>query len=125
MGLSWTIDHDKQLMTATGDGDVTRADFEAYVQAVVAEGALGYRKLYDGSHSDTSMTPDDLLALGAAVRDYHRAGPMGPLAFVIPPDKMEFVTRFVGALAAADRPMRVFFDLDQARRWLDKQVPHG
>jgi hypothetical protein len=125
MGLRWTIDHDRQLMTAVGDGDVTRADFEAYLKAVIEAGALGYCKLYDGSHSDTAMTADDLLSLGAVVRDHHRSGPMGPLAFVIPPEKVDLMTRFVGALAAADRPMRVFHDVRSATRWLEKQVPHG
>jgi hypothetical protein len=123
MSLRWTVDHDKRLMTVVAEGDVARADLEAYLRAVAEAGAMGYRKLYDGSRSDTSMTPDDLLALGAAMRDHHRSGPMGPLAFVIPPERMDVLRRFIGALAAADRPMRVFYDVDLATRWLDKQAP--
>jgi hypothetical protein len=123
MTLRWTIDSEKKLMTAVTEGDVTRADMEAYLQAMATAGAMSYRKLFDGSRGDTSMTPDDLLALGGVIRTNHRSGPMGPLAVVVPVDKIELVSRIVGMLAVADRPMKVFSEIRPASRWIDEQKP--
>lgn len=122
MTLHWTIDSEKRLMTAVAEGDVTRADMEGYLQAMASAGAMAYRKLFDGSRGDTSMTPDDLLALGGAIRANHLSGPMGPLAVVVPASKMELVSRVIGMLAVADRPMRVFTDSRLASRWIEEQT---
>jgi hypothetical protein len=123
MTLSWTIDPDKQLITAVAEGEVTRADMDAYLQAMAAAGAMTYRKLFDGSRGDTSMTPDDLLALGGVIRGNHRSGAMGPLAIVVPTSKMELMSRIIGMLAVADRPMRVFSETRPAVRWIEEQKP--
>jgi len=123
MTLHWTIDSDKRLITAVADGDVTRVEMEAFLQAMAAGGAMRYRKLFDGSRGETSMTPDDLLALGGLMRAHHRSGPMGPLAVVVPTDKMELVSRVVGMLAIADRPMPVFTKTRPASRWIEEQKP--
>jgi hypothetical protein len=48
---------------------------------------------------------------------------VGPLAVVVPEDKFDLIARVLGALAAADRPMRLFTDLRPARRWIDSLGP--
>ena len=65
------------------------------------------------------MTPEDMLAIGVLLRERHATGTPGPLAVVIPPDKADLVSRVLGILAAADRPMRVFSEAEPARRWID------
>lgn len=88
---------------------------------MAGSGAMSYRKLFDGTDGDTSMTPDDLLQVGVRMRDFHALGPMGPLAVVVPAEKGEVVARVLGILAAADRPMRVFQSVRPALRWLERQ----
>lgn len=120
MPLHWTIDSRERLVTAVAEGDVTRVEVENYLQVLEGANAMGYRKLFDGSAGDTSMTPEDLLAIGVRIRDGHnKGGPFGPLALVLPVDKTELVSRVLGILAAADRPMRVFDSIEPARRWID------
>ncbi|MBR2813121.1 MAG: hypothetical protein IKE60_00620 [Reyranella sp.] len=120
MPLHWTIDSRERLVFAVADGDVTRAEVENYLQVLEGANAMSYRKLFDGSAGDTSMSPEDLLAIGVRIREGHaRGGPLGPLALVLPADKTELVSRVLGILAAADRPMRVFDSLEPARRWID------
>ena len=63
MSLHWTIDPQQRLVTAVADGDVTRAEFEAFLDAVRSAGADGYRKLFDGLRGDTQMSSEELLAL--------------------------------------------------------------
>ena len=123
MSLHWTIDRKQRLVTAVADGDVTRAEFEAFLDAIRNAGAYGYRKLFDGAHGDTQMNSEELLALGARMRASHGEGPIGALAAVISDDKAELVARVLGILATAKRPMRIFRQVAPARRWINR-LPH-
>jgi hypothetical protein len=69
------------------------------------------------------MTSEDMLALGVQIRGWQAAGcgKPGPLAVVVPADKAELVSRVLGILATADRPMRIFSDAEPARRWIAGQ----
>ncbi len=123
MSLVWTIEPEKRLMTAVAEGDVTHADMDAFLDAMAAGGAISFRKFFDGRLGDTAMSPEDVLALGVRVRGYQQMErELGALAIVIPLDKMELVSRVVGILAIADRPMRVFTSSAEARAWIDGQA---
>ena len=124
MPLEWTVDLENRAMTAVATSDVTRPEVEAFLDAIMANSALGFRKLFDASGATTSMAPEDLLALGLRMRSMHFEGPMGPLAIVVPPERGEQIERMFGMIAAADRPMRLFVDLTRARRWFADQAPN-
>ena len=126
MSLTWTIDHDNQMMTCVAIGDVTRFDVDAMLDAMDSQGAMAYRKFFDASRGDTAISGYDMLALGWRMRSYHQtAGTMGPLALVIPADKMGLVSRVLGMLAVARRPMKVFIDPVAAGDWIEKQPLTG
>ncbi len=38
---------------------------------------------------------------------------------MVPQDRVERVERLLGILATADRPMRLFQDLEKARSWIE------
>lgn len=118
MPLQWTIDHDMKRVVATADGDVTRAEFEAFLDAIEHGMAMAYCKLFDGVAGGTRMGPDDVLAICVRIRNSHRQ-PVGPLAVVVPPEMPQLVPRVLGVLAAAKRPMRIFHSLKPANRWID------
>jgi len=127
MSLHWTIDPEQGLVSVEADGNVARKEVEELLDEMAAKEALGYRKLFDGTKGATIMEAEDLLALGARMRDYHARGAMGALALVLPPDKAHIVLPILGLLAAADRQMRIFKSRGEARRWLSSlakpQVP--
>jgi len=116
--IHWTIDHDRKRILAIAQGDVTRTQFEAYLDAMAAEEALSYPKLFDGLAGDTSMGASELLAVAARIRSFH-SEPVGPVALVLPEDKTHLLLRVLGALAAAKRPLRIFRSRKSAHRWLD------
>jgi hypothetical protein len=120
MTLHWTIDPTKKLVTATAEGGVTRAEFEAFLDAIGGAGAHGYRKLFDGAHGEPDMEPHDILALGVRMRATHAEGPIGALAAVVPGEMADELGRMLGMLAMAERPMRVFRDIGPARKWIAK-----
>jgi hypothetical protein len=122
MALKWTIDPEDRMMVVLAEGDVTRPEVDAMLDAMQAGDVLTYRRLFDGTKADTKMSPDDLIALGARMRSMHEQGGIGPLALVVPADKEKLLQRVFGMLAVAKRPMRVFNDSAKARRWIKKQL---
>ena len=54
------------------------------------------------------MTGEELLALCVRIRAYHEQTPIGALAIVCTPEQTIEFARLLGALAAADRPIRMF-----------------
>lgn len=121
MAFDWHIDSETRRVSINAEGDFARADVEAYLKAMEACGAVGWSKLIDARFSHGSMSQEDTLALGVLFRGYHVRGPVGPLAIVVSGAQVDHAGRLMGILATADRPMRVFNDLEAARRWLDRQ----
>jgi hypothetical protein len=123
MSVTWTIDPEDRMIVVIAEGDVTRAEVDAMLDAIESDEILTYRRLFDGTKADTKMPVEDLIALGVRMRGMHVHGGMGPLAVVVPADKEEILERLFGMLAVPKRPMRVFNDADQGRRWIRKQLP--
>jgi hypothetical protein len=119
--ITWTIDHEARLLTAVAEGEITLGDLEGYLDAVVVAGSMPYRKLFDGTRADSGMTDEEMMALGARIRAYHGMGTMGALAIVAASENTYGLARLFGALAAADRPIKIFRDLKTARRWIEVQ----
>jgi len=119
--LYWTIDSKERVFTGSGEGDVTFADAMALLDALAGAKALSYRKLFDGRAVQSPMTGEELLALCARIRGYHEQGPVGALAIVCTPEQTVAFARLLGALAAADRPIKLFPSLRQAHTWLGYQ----
>ena len=119
MPLHWKIDAQQRQASAVAEGDVTRSEIEAFHEALRLAGAYGYRKLFDGARGNFVMDADDLMALGVRIRASHEEGPIGPLAVVVSDDQFEKAAHVLGMLAAAERKMRVFHQLGQARKWID------
>ena len=121
MALHWMIDSKERLFTASGEGDVTLADAMSLLEALAGSGALPYRKLFDSRAVQSSMTGEELLAVCAIIRSYHEQGPVGALALVCTAEQTVIFARLLGALAAADRPIKMFRSPRQARAWIDLQ----
>lgn len=120
MPVHWTIDSEAKIFEVTCSGLVEADEFHQMLDALVGSGALGYRKLFDGSQADTRLGPLDILNIGVRMRALHGDGaPLGPLAVVIPADKYPLLSRVLGILATPRRPMRIFSEVDRARKWLD------
>lgn len=121
MPMYWTIDSKERWFIAAGEGEVTFGDMMAMLDALAGARGLSYRKLFDGRAAQFTMTCDELLAACAKVRSFHSQGPIGALAMVITDEQSTLLSRLLGALAAADRLMKVFTDLNKARSWLNRQ----
>lgn len=121
MALHWTIDSRRRTVDIVADGDVSMADAMAFFDAVEGANALSYSKLLDGTRARAAMTPDDVLSIVVRIRGLHALGSMGALAVVATAEQVQRIARLLGAAAVADRPMKLFDDVKQARRWLEAQ----
>ncbi|TAJ88680.1 MAG: hypothetical protein EPO10_10730 [Reyranella sp.] len=120
MPVRWTINSETRLFEAICTGLVEADEIHRMLDVLVGSDALGYRKLFDGSQADTRMGALDVLNIGVRMRTLHGDGaPLGPLAVVIPADKYPLLSRVLGILATPRRPMRVFTEVDRARKWLE------
>jgi|FEC22Drversion2_1045045.scaffolds.fasta_scaffold01406_2 hypothetical protein len=120
MPIYWAIDPPKQLMTAMAKGQVRQHEALAYLDAMMAAKAGGYRRLFDGSQGEPQMSTDELMEVAARMRSMQQEVKAGPLAVVMPADKYAQFARMLGILSVPDRPMRVFTNARAARAWLNE-----
>ena len=120
MPVTFTIDHDRRFVHARAEGEVGLKDIEAFLDAVVIENALPYRKLFDGRRSIGRYNDNDVMLLAARVSVYAHIDRRGALAILTGPQHLELAARFLN-LGRSGRPARSFLDEDEARRWLEEQ----
>lgn len=120
MSFHYLIDSKRRFVSVKAEGDITRSDVDAYLEAVVGAGALGYRKLFDWRAGVPAMDFSELMSVVAAARSYHDR-PHGALAIVLSERQRQSLelARVLGVLLSARRPMRVFSSVLTATRWLE------
>ncbi len=120
MGIRWNICHADRLATAKADGVVTLKDGEAYLDALVVNGAMPYRKLFDCSTMHPDASDDEMMLLGARMQAYIATLKGGPLAIVATrPHVNDYVRRYLNLATGATRPVKIFSNVGLANRWLD------
>jgi len=123
MPLHWIIDSRDKLITITAGGDVSYGNVTECLDALVGAQALGYRKLVDCAAAIFRMNKAELAALSFKVRELHGTGAMGAAAFILNIETSAPEVQLLGAIAAADRPLRLFKTQAQAKRWIDDLMP--
>ncbi len=120
MPLHWNIKSDARLFEVICEGNVEAHEVHAMLDVLVGSGALGYRKIFDGTRGETRMGTMEIIDIGVRMRSLHKGDvALGPLAVAIADDKYVLLGRVLGMLAAPRRPMRVFKTAKQAYRWLN------
>lgn len=121
MPVHWTISHGSRLVVAVAKGDLRASDIEQYFAGVTADGAMGYRKIFEITHTPMALSEENLKTLGQRVIHYAQNGQVGPVAIVAASDESYAQAEIFAKAAAAPRPLRIFRELHVARRWLDEQ----
>jgi len=124
MPLTWKVDHDGRLITTTASGALARKDIADYLAAVVGEGAVGYRVIFDARSADLALSPGDLAAFSQTVKDRKRDDVSdGRIALVVSSEaEREMATYFVDR-TDSQRPCRLFRTIEDARAWMDDPLP--
>lgn len=118
MPFHWSISSRDQVVEAQAEGRLSAADWLDFSAIMVGANAITYRKLLDARKAVLAMSHEELMQLLVMARAYHEQYQVGPLAVVLPLEQEEQWSRILGALAAADRPFKIFTSERTARRWL-------
>jgi hypothetical protein len=123
MPLHWIIDPRNRLITITAGSDVSYGNVTECRDALAGAKALGYRRLVDCAAPVSVMNTAELAALAVKVRELHGTGAMGAAALILNVESSAPGARLLGAIAAADRPLRLFKTKGHAKRWIDRLTP--
>jgi hypothetical protein len=115
----WIIESRRRQVTQLADGDLSWQEYHKLLNVIDGARIHHWRNLFDATDAHLAMTSADLLNLGARIRDQVSRHTMGPLAIVTPRVETESFARFLGFLATADRPIRIFRNIERAQIWLD------
>jgi hypothetical protein len=119
MPLHWTVSHPQRLVIAIAKGDVQAREFETYLEDIFAQGGGPYRKMVDISQTETAFDDSVLKSFADWVRRHASPGPIGPIAIVATSDESFRQARVFAEAATVDRPIRIFREQHEARRWLN------
>jgi hypothetical protein len=121
MPVHWTVSHANRLVVAVTKDSVGVSDIEKYFTGVTTEGGMGYRKIFEITHTPEALSEDNLKALGQRIMLYAQNGQVGPVAIVAASDESFAKASTFAEAAKARRPIQIFREMHVARRWLDEQ----
>ena len=119
MPLHWTVSHPQRLVIAIAKGEVKAEEVDRYLTDIFAQGGGPYRKMFDVSQTDTAFDESVLKGFAETVRRQASLGPIGPLAIVASSDESFLQAGVFAAAATVDRPIKIFREQHEARRWLN------
>lgn len=118
MPVEYSIDHDKKIVTVRAHGAVVLKEILDYFDAVTVQDAAAYPKLFDARDAVPRLSDDDVMTLGARVSAYAAFDPRGPVAAIATTAAASAILQRFMNLGTADRPMRLFTSVEEARAWL-------
>ena len=121
MPIEWTISHGSRLVVAVAKGELQPEHMRDFLQAIDREGARPYAKMIDVKGLTTRFEPEQIGTFAAVVREREVDGAVGPIAIVVGPGPLAQQARAFSERGHLVRPIRVFAELHEARRWLDQQ----
>lgn len=124
MPLTWSVDHTTRQIRTTASGALTKEDIADYLAAVPAEGALGYRAIFDVSAATVQLSVADLKSFSVLVGGRKTDGRDG-IALVVSSEAERLIATFFANQTAQSRKTRLFQTVAAALDWfkeLDDEV---
>jgi hypothetical protein len=119
MPLQWTISHPKRLVVAVAKGEMRPGTMIDFLAKLDAEGARPYAKLIFLEQLITTFSEESVVALANLVRKREEESVVGPIAIITRDDATFEQASHFAEVAELVRPIRVFREWHEARRWID------
>ena len=117
--MSWCISHPSRLVIAVAKGEFDRQDMMEFVLRIDAANARPYRKMIDVTGVTSVFSADRIRRFAALIRQREDESAVGPIGVVAgSPDAHRQATLFAKQ-ARWHRPIKVFHEQHDARKWLD------
>jgi hypothetical protein len=125
MPLSWCISHPIRLVIAVAKGEFDPQDMVEFVLRVDAANARPYRKMIDVTGVTTRFSADRIRRFAWLIRQREEESEVGPIGVVAgSPDAHRQAILFAKQ-AQWQRPIKVFHEQHDARKWLDTLRGHN
>jgi hypothetical protein len=119
MPITWGVNHDDRVVSATCRGILTKRDFDSYLDDLAAAATLSFGKIFHmAAGCRLQLSKDDLGAVGARILSHEVDQLMGRVAVVAASDELYAEAKKFNSKVLADRPLRIFRDAESARAWL-------
>jgi hypothetical protein len=127
MSITFRVDHDRQLILASGEGRLTYEEVCDYSEAVRPLHLIGYDVLFDATPVVATITPDEVRKLAVRAQQVPAApAPWGMTAIVAKEPVVFGLSRMYATLAESAGPkVGVFYTLAEAEEWLGFQSASG
>src|SRR5437899_10090348 len=119
MPLHWTLSHPQRLVIAIAKGEVEPQEVDKYLADIFPQGRAPYRNMFDVSQTQTAFDDSVLKGFAETVRRHAAAGPVGPIAIVAANNETFRQAAVFAEAATVDRPIKIFREQHDARRWLN------
>jgi hypothetical protein len=120
MPIHIRISHHDRLVVAVAHGTLSGEELMNAVRESVEQGALHYRKIIDVAAANTDADMERLKQLLVLARNSPQAAQRGPVAFVVDGKRGDTVRELAALSEDGERPIGVFTNLHEARKWLDE-----
>jgi hypothetical protein len=122
--LRWEISKPEGLVLVRGVGVFNLSFIISFREALRAEGAAGYSKLFDLSRADIHLNGDDLQTMAARTRlaDPLRSGPIAIFLGQEPPPLLVDMAVLLKTRIGNRRRLRLFTNEMMARHWLSTEA---
>jgi hypothetical protein len=121
MPIYLQIDRLEHTATIVAHGKVSDEDIRGAARQVTDADIGAFAKIIDTSGAVANVGPPQIEALVKLLRDGADGGRRGPVACVVDPKRTAFAQKFADA-SRADRPIRLFTSLREARQWVAQAV---
>ena len=119
MPLSWSISHPIRLVIAVAKGEFDPQDMVEFVLRVDAANARPYRKMIDVTGVTTRFSADSIRRFARVIRQREEESEVGPIGVVAGSPNVHRQAVLFAKQAPRYRPIRVFHEQHDARKWLD------
>jgi hypothetical protein len=118
MPLSWTIDHDAKTIVTTATGAMSNQEVMDYLGALVGQGAVGYRAIFDCRRAvGLNIRLSELAEQSRLVGSRKPDGFDGAIAVVAASEAELEMAQYYADQLNRSRLCRVFRTIEEARAW--------
>jgi hypothetical protein len=117
--MSWCISHPSRLVIAVAKGEFDPQDMMDFVVSIDAANARPYAKMVDVTGVTATFSADKIRRFARLIRQREDESQVGPIGVVAGSPEAHRQAILFAAHAQRFRPIKVFHEQHDARRWLD------
>ena len=120
MPIVLTTSPTDRMVIIVATGALTLHDLADCFRQMLEAHLLSYRKIFVVSAATPMLSDEEMDVFGGLLRRASASGPRGAFAIVADSNRAEFAQRYA-AMSGADRPIKVFSSIHEARAWLNEE----